>query len=69
MAVHDTPAPTKDAFDYQSPTPEAIKTLRSALKSVRDTVLATVPPGRERALAITKLEEASMWGNKGIVFA
>lgn len=61
----------KHPFDYQRPTPEQverIETVRQALKQAHDTILATLPPSRERSLAITKLEEASMWANKGVVF-
>lgn len=28
----------------------------------------TLPPSRERAVAITNLEQAAMWANKGIAF-
>ena len=65
------PPETKHPFDYQRPTAEhvqQIETVRDAIKAVHDTILATLPPSRERSLAITKLEEASMWANKGIVF-
>lgn len=61
----------KHPFEYQKPTPEhvqQIETVRAALKNAHDTVLATLPPSRERSVVITKLEEASMWANKGIVF-
>lgn len=61
----------KHPFEYQKPTPEhvqQIEAVRAALKNAHDAVLSTVPPSRERSLAITKLEEASMWANKGIVF-
>ncbi|WP_075830693.1 Acb2/Tad1 domain-containing protein [Deinococcus marmoris] len=64
------PAP-KDAFEYQAPTPEQITQItavREALKTARDALLEHVPAGRCRALAITKIEECSMWSNKGIVF-
>lgn len=61
----------KHPFEYQTPTPEHVQqitTVREALKAAHDTILATLPASRERSLAITKLEEASMWANKGIVF-
>lgn len=29
-------------------------------------ISSTVPPGREQALALTKIEEAMMWANAGI---
>ena len=61
----------KHPFEYQKPTSEhvaQIETVRKVLKEAHDVILATIPASRERSLAITKLEEASMWANKGIVF-
>ncbi len=40
--------------------------LRGQTQSLAELFLMNVPPGRERALAITKLEEAVMWANAGI---
>ncbi|UQN10382.1 hypothetical protein [Deinococcus sp. QL22] len=63
---------TKHPFEYQPPTPEQvqqIETVRTALKQVHDTIVETLPPSRERSLAITKLEETSMWVNKAVVFS
>lgn len=57
-------------FEYVAPTPasvERISIVRRACKELHDTLL-TLPPCRERSLAVTKLEEVSMWANKGIVF-
>ncbi|WP_412027904.1 hypothetical protein [Deinococcus yunweiensis] len=65
-----TPNP-KHPFDYQRPTSkhvQQLETVRAALKEAHDVLLATLPPSRERSLAVTKLEEVSMWANKGIVF-
>lgn len=62
---------SKHPFEYQAPTPEHVQQItavREVLKTAHDTILAIMPPSRERSLAITKLEEASMWANKGIVF-
>lgn len=59
-------------FEYQQPTPEqteTIKAVRAAMQIAYDTLLERIPSSRERSLAITKLEEASMWANKAIVFA
>lgn len=61
----------KHPFDYQAPTPQMtdrIQVVRAVLKEVHDAILAHVPSSRERSLAITKLEECSMWANKAIVF-
>lgn len=58
-------------FEYQRPTPEHVETItevRNACKQLHDLLLSKLPSCRERALAITKLEEVSMWANKGIVF-
>lgn len=63
--------PHANPFVYMKPTEQGVKDIeavRSALKDAYDVILAHVPAGRERALAITKLEEASMWANKGIAF-
>lgn len=57
-------------FEYQTPTPEGVQQItavRESCKALYD-VLNTLPACRERSLAITKLEEVSMWANKGIVF-
>lgn len=65
------PEQAKHPFEYQPPTPEQVQQItvvREALKAAHDILIATLPPGRERSLAITKLEECSMWSNKGIVF-
>ena len=58
-------------FDYQAPTPaqtDSIKKLRAAMKDLNDLLIAEIPNCRERSLAITKLEEVSMWANKAVVF-
>lgn len=60
----------KHPFEYQTPTEDHVKKIqevRNAYKALYE-VLMTLPESRERALAITKLEESSMWANKGIVF-
>ena len=61
----------KNPFEYQQPTPEQveqIEAIRSILKNTHATILETLPPSRERSLALTKLEEVSMWANKAVVF-
>lgn len=40
--------------------------MRSAIRYVALVTLRVVPPGREQALALTKLEEAMFWSNAGI---
>lgn len=61
----------KHPFDYHRPNDEQIAqiaTVREGCKALHAVIL-TLPPCRERSLAITKLEEVSMWANKGIVMA
>lgn len=40
--------------------------VRSEIGNAADFVNKFVPEGREKSLAITKLEEAMMWANAGI---
>lgn len=40
--------------------------VRDAMAKAAEVVVSYVPPGREQALALTKLEEAMMWANAGI---
>ncbi len=57
------------SFTYHSPKgnqPERYVRLRDNAKMLAIDILNCVPPGREQSLAITKLEEAIMWANKGI---
>ncbi len=56
-------------FTYHAPT--ATKTvmylmLRESAKKLAYLIDASCPEGRERALAMTKLEECVMWANAGI---
>ncbi len=60
-----------DAFDYQAPTDEQterIKAIRQSCKDLRDQLTNLIPDCRELSLAITNLEQVSMWANKAIVF-
>lgn len=59
-------------FKYIKPSGEGVAniiTIRSGCYQLCELILATVPPGRERALAITKLEEVCMWANKALVLS
>lgn len=44
----------------------AHESIRSACFSLADYLNVLVPAGRERALAITKIEEAMFWANAGV---
>ena len=61
----------ENPFEYQAPTEESvekIKVFRSECEKMKVLIDLTIPDSREKSLAITKLEEVSMWGNKAIVF-
>ncbi len=56
-------------FTYHPPQegqPELYEALRDQGKALAELVLQSVPPSRERSLALTKIEEAVMWANAGI---
>lgn len=57
------------SFTYHRPNDSQIpryEVLRQASKNLALLITELVPPGRERSTAITKLEESTMWANKGI---
>ena len=59
----------KNPFDYHKPSDAAMPTVaetREAMKALH-AFLLTLPICRERSIAITKLEECSMWAIKGVV--
>lgn len=59
-------------FTYQQPTPDEVEvmtSLRILAKALALRINADVPEGREKALAITNLEQSIMWANAGIVRA
>lgn len=58
-------------FEYQQPNAEQvilIIELRDDCKALYDKLNKDLPESRYRSLAITKLEEVSMWINKAIAF-
>ena len=56
-------------FVYHQPTPEQVEQITVVREGCRElhALLECLPQNRETALAITKLEEVSMWANKAIV--
>lgn len=61
----------KNLFEYQAPTDQQVETMkafRAMCKRISEFFDEVPMEPRCRALAKTKLEEVSMWGNKGIVF-
>ncbi|WP_439651129.1 Acb2/Tad1 domain-containing protein [Nocardia panacis] len=59
-----------DRFNYHEPsndfTLSAHVLTRAACRDLAEAITALVPEGREKALAITKVEEAMFWANAGI---
>lgn len=62
-------AKIENNFTYHAPT-EITKlkyeTIREKSKELAYLISDLVPDGREKSLALTKLEEVSMWANAGI---
>jgi hypothetical protein len=60
-----------DRFEYRKPTENGVKQIeliREHCKRLALLIDTEVPNCREKSLAITKLEEVSMWANKATVF-
>lgn len=58
-------------FEYVKPTEmsvEKIEYVREKARELHEVITNHIPASRERSLALTKLEEVSMWANKAIVF-
>lgn len=61
----------QNPFIYHAPTEDQIRriqVIRGESKDLYDAILANIKPSRERSLAITNLEQVSMWANKAITF-
>lgn len=60
-----------DLFTNRPPTPEQAKvldTITAAMLQVSNMLENNLPSSRFRSLAMTKLEECSMWAKKAAVF-
>jgi hypothetical protein len=58
-----------DNFTYHAPKddqPERYENLRREAKALALRIMGSCPPSRERSLALTKLEESTMWANASI---
>lgn len=56
-------------FTYHCPPPEkdeVFQAIREYAKNLANLIVMTVPPGREQASALTRLEECVMHANAGI---
>jgi uncharacterized membrane protein len=61
----------EDAFNYQPWTPEQIskgKLVRESMANCVKVIVANVPPGPDRTVAIRKIREARMDANSAITF-
>jgi hypothetical protein len=60
----------EDLFTNRPPTPEQAEVLDAITAQMIATadLLDALPPSRFRSLALTKLEECSMWAKKATVF-
>jgi len=59
----------EQVLTYQPPSSDQIERfglLRQAFISCAITIMENVPEGRERSLALTKIQECRMWANAGI---
>lgn len=59
----------ENAFTYHQPKegqPEKYEALRSKTKELAYLIDELCPDSREKSLAMTKLEEASMWANTSV---
>lgn len=62
-------AKIENNFTYHAPKPgqpEKYEAIREKAKELAYMIDELVPPGREQSLAMTKLEECTMWANTGI---
>jgi hypothetical protein len=63
-------ADIENRFAYHAPTDEekrnAHTSVRNACREVADFLNETLPEGREKSTAITKLEEAMFWANAAL---
>jgi len=59
----------ENAFSYHAPKegqPEKYQAIRGKAKELAYLIEELVPQSREQSLAMTKLEECTMWANAGI---
>lgn len=64
----NTPRPAP-SFQYVQPTDEQkelMQKFRDAFQALQAQIIVSVQESRGKSLALTKLEEAAMWLNKGI---
>lgn len=64
------PERIENDFAYHQPSSAAVgdrhSEIRAKLKEVAAWIERAIPPGREQALTLTKLEEAMFWANAAV---
>jgi hypothetical protein len=74
-STHDNPATPphpyniNNIFCYHTPSPDQVSkdfSLRENAKSLAQLVLDLTPRSREQSLALTKIEEATMWATAAV---
>lgn len=68
-ATDASAADIDNRFDYHRPSPERVtahEAIREACRDLAHRLDCDVPPGREKALALTNLEQAMFWANAAI---
>ncbi len=59
-----------ERFKHHPPANDSVankhQIVRRIAQDTAERIMELVPPGREQALSITKIEEAMMWANAGI---
>lgn len=70
MAIADADVDFEHRFGYHPPSTPAVakahEDVRDEFRVAAEFVCEVMPPCRERATALTKLEEAMFWANAGI---
>ncbi|MDJ0404043.1 hypothetical protein QNA23_11170 [Rhodococcus erythropolis] len=71
MTAHTVPLHEEidNRFAYHPPTPEKVtqhETVRAECRSLAHTLVDLLPPGRDKAIALTKLEEVMYAANAAI---
>ncbi|WP_188187632.1 Acb2/Tad1 domain-containing protein [Nonomuraea sp. SYSU D8015] len=64
-----TPGDLDNRFNYHKPDEKAVvahETIRRLCRNLAGSLNELLPESREKALAITHLEETMMWGNAAI---
>ncbi|WP_456243376.1 Acb2/Tad1 domain-containing protein [Streptomyces lycii] len=61
-----TPSDIEHRFAFHAATTDAHTSIRQACRRLADQLNEQVPDGREKSLAVTKLEEVMFWANAAL---